>query len=123
MHYQSPPFAQAKLVKCIQGGIIDIIVDVRVQSSTFGNHIRVELNSRNHQQLYVPEGFLHGFCTTEDNTLVIYKVNNPYSPESEGAVMWNSPTLDLNWGSENIDYTLSNKDAKAVFFKDWKSPF
>lgn len=123
LHYQSPPYAQAKLVRCIQGSIVDIIVDVRVGSVTFGEHIKVELTASNHLQLFVPEGFLHGFCTTENNTIVAYKVNNLYSSDCDGSVMWNSPSLGLDWGVADNKATLSEKDTIAPSFEDWTSPF
>lgn len=123
LHYQSPPHAQAKLVRCLSGSIIDIIVDVRTGSPTFGQHIRVELTSENHHQLFVPEGFLHGFSTQTPNALVSYKVTDVYAPDCDGAVMWNSPALDLDWAVPEGAGVLSKKDSQAPDFKDWVSPF
>lgn len=123
LHYQAPPFAQAKLIRCVAGAIVDIIIDVRKGSPTFGQNIRVELNATNHHQLLVPRGFLHGFVTTEPNSIVTYKVDNPYDQASDGSVRWNSPSLGLDWGLDAKDATLSAKDLNAVGFEDWTSPF
>jgi len=123
LHYQSNPFAQAKLVRCLSGGIIDIIVDVRKGSPTYGQHVRAELTSANHHQLFVPEGFIHGFSTLEDNTIVSYKVTNYYFAENDGSVMWNSPELGLDWGISEDIAVVSDKDKVAPDFSEWKSPF
>ena len=123
LHYQANPFAQGKLVRCISGSIIDIIVDVREKSPTFGQHLRVELTGENHIQFYVPVGFLHGFATQSPNTLITYKVTNNYSPECDGSVKWNSPDLALDWGIPSEEAILSNKDRDAKDFSNWKTPF
>ena len=123
LHYQSEPHAQGKLVRCLAGSISDVIVDVRGGSPTFGQHLCVELTGENHHQLYVPVGFLHGFSTHTADVLVSYKVTNYYAPECDGKVLWNSPTLGLNWGVSESDAVLSEKDTHAPAFKDWKTPF
>ncbi len=123
LHYQSPPFAQGKLVRCLVGSIVDIIVDVRSGSPTFGQHLRVELNDENHHQLFVPAGFLHGFATQQPDTLVAYKVTNYYSAECDGNVLWNSPELGLDWGIADDDAVLSAKDTTAPQFSEWTTPF
>ena len=123
LHYQSPPHAQAKLVRCVVGAIRDIIVDVRTDSPTFGQAISAELSARNHLQLFVPEGFLHGFVTLEPDTVVTYQVTDTYSAECDGSVRWNSPSLGLDWGVGEGDAVLSDKDATAPDFEAWTSPF
>ncbi len=123
LHYQAPPFAQAKLVRVAAGKILDVAVDARTSSPTFGKHIAVELSAENGAQLFVPEGFLHGFATLEPDTHVIYKVNNYYDRDSDGAVRWNDPDLAINWGIDENSATLSEKDAAAVSWRDFNSPF
>jgi dTDP-4-dehydrorhamnose 3,5-epimerase len=123
LHYQAPPFAQAKLVRVTAGKILDVAVDARPSSPTFGKHVCVELSAENGAQLFVPEGFLHGFVTLEPDTHVIYKVNNYYDRESDGAVRWDDPSLAVNWGIGAKEATLSAKDAEAPFWNDFVSPF
>jgi len=123
LHYQSDPHAQGKLVRCISGSIIDIIVDVREGSPTFGQHLSVELTGENHHQFYVPVGFLHGFSTQSADALVSYKVTNYYSPEADGNVLWNSPSLGLDWNVSSTEAVVSDKDKIAPAFADWKTPF
>ena len=123
LHYQSDPYAQGKLVRCLVGSIIDIIVDVRKGSPTYGQHISVELTQDNHHQLYVPVGFLHGLSTQADDSVVSYKVTNYYNPDADGNVLWNGPSLNLDWGLSNSQAILSAKDEVAPAFKDWKTPF
>ncbi len=119
LHYQSPPFAQDKLVRCTRGAIFDVAVDVRKGSPNFGQWVGVELTAENGKQLFVPRGFLHGFITREPNTEVQYKVTEIYAPEHDGAVRWDS--LGIDWGKDAPQ--LSNKDAVAPAFEDWDSPF
>lgn len=123
LHYQAPPFAQAKLVRVAAGRILDVAVDARVASPMFGKHVSIELSAENGAQLFIPEGFLHGFITLEPDTHVIYKVNRYYNRNADGAVRWNDPDLAIDWGA-NIDHaTLSEKDAAAPSWKEFKSPF
>jgi dTDP-4-dehydrorhamnose 3,5-epimerase len=119
LHYQRPPRAQDKLVRCTRGVILDVAVDVRVGSATYGRHVAVELSADSGAQLFVPKGFLHGFLTLTADCEVQYKCTDVYAPECDGAVAWNS--LGIDWGTDAP--VLSEKDARAVAFADFKSPF
>lgn len=120
LHYQSSPFEQAKLVRCGHGRLFDVAVDVRRRSPTYGEWFGIELSFENGLQLLVPEGFLHGFVTREPMTEIIYKVTNPYDSASDGAVLWSS--CGINWGIETPT-ALSEKDANAIHFDAFQSPF
>jgi len=125
LHAQKAPFAQGKLVRVLQGKVLDIAVDIRKQSKTFGQYFSIELSSDNHKQLWVPPGFLHGFLTLEDNTIFTYKVTSYYDKASEIGVIWNDADLNIDWNS-NIakeDLLLSEKDLVLPAFKDFDSPF
>lgn len=123
LHYQAPPFAQAKLVRVLRGAIIDVAVDVRKGSPTYGKWARAELSAENGVQIYVPRGFLHGFATLTADTEIAYKVDNYYSKECDGAVLWNDETLSIDWGIDPASAKLSPKDATAPAFKDFVTPF
>lgn len=123
LHYQSPPVAQGKLIRCTQGEIVDIVVDVRKKSSTYGKSVSAILSPKNKCQIWVPEGFLHGFSTLQPNTIVQYKSTAYYTPECEGSVMWNDPDLNLDWGVKVNAVTLSQSDKDAIMFKIFDSPF
>ena len=123
LHYQSPPFAQAKLVRVLRGAILDVAVDVRKGSATFGKWVSAELSAANGTQIFVPRGFLHGFATLEPDTEIAYKVDNYYSRECDGAVAWNDPDLAIDWRVEDKDAVLSEKDAAAPAFAYFASPF
>ena len=123
LHYQSPPFAQGKIVKCTQGEIVDVAVDVRPGSPTYGQHVRAVLSAENGHQLWVPTCFLHGFATLTDNCSVAYKVTNYYAKECDGNVRWNDPKLAIDWGIDNAKAHLSDKDKVAPLLEDWKNPF
>lgn len=123
LHYQSPPFAQSKLVRVIAGAIYDVIVDVRRGSPTYGEHIGVELDAKDGKQLFVPQGFLHGFVTRHPRTEVVYKVDAHYSPEHDGSVLWSDPDLDIDWGVQASTALTSAKDAAAQSYKDFETPF
>ncbi len=121
LHYQRPPHAQDKLVRCSRGAILDVAVDVRRGSPAFGRWVAVELSAANGRQLLVPRGFLHGFVTRAPDTEVQYKCTDVYAPDCDGAVRWNDPDLAIDWGVEAP--VLSAKDAAAPLLRDWESPF
>lgn len=125
LHAQANPFAQGKLVRVIQGSVVDVAVDIRKNSATYGQHFAIELSGENHQQLWVPPGFLHGFLTLEDDTIFTYKVTNYYDKASEIGVMWNDPTLNIDWAAylDTNEILLSDKDLVLSSFADFKSPF
>jgi len=125
LHAQKAPFAQGKLVRVIQGSVLDIAVDIRKDSETFGQYFALELSGTNHKQLWIPPGFLHGFLTLEDNTIFTYKVSNYYDKASEIGVVWDDPQLNIHW-SENMDPSaliLSEKDLVLPTFEAFESPF
>lgn len=119
LHYQKPPHAQDKLVRCSRGAILDVAVDARVGSATYGQWVGVELTAENGRQLLVPKGFLHGFVTLTDDTEVQYKCSDVYAPDCDGGVRWDS--LGIDWGV--TDPVLSDKDKVAPAFDAWQSPF
>jgi|TARA_B110000902_G_scaffold44451_1_gene49727 dTDP-4-dehydrorhamnose 3,5-epimerase len=121
LHFQKDPYAQGKLVRVINGAVLDVAVDIRKQSKTYGKHVSVRLDGDNKRMLYVPPGFAHGFVTLEDNTLFLYKCTNYYHKESEGSVKWDSPELGIDWGIDNP--VLSSKDIDAPLFSEFISPF
>lgn len=121
LHFQAPPFDQGKLVRVITGAVLDIAVDIRKNSPTYGNHVAIELTEENKTMFYIPPGFAHGFLTLRDNTIFSYKCTNLYNKASEGCVLWNDPDLNINWNIENP--ILSEKDVVGTPFKDFISPF
>ncbi len=123
LHYQAPPHAQSKLVRVLRGSIIDIAVDARKASPTFGKWVKAELSAENGKQIFVPKGFLHGFLTLEPDTEVAYKVDAFYDGASDGSVKWNDPGLAIDWGVNESGASLSAKDASAQSWSDFKSPF
>ncbi len=125
LHAQAPPYAQGKLVRVLQGAVLDIAVDIRKKSVTYGQHFAIELTGQNHQQLWVPPGFLHGFLTLQNQTIFTYKVTNYYHKASEIGVMFNDANLNINWNKQinTIDFLLSAKDLVLGNFKDFESPF
>ena len=123
LHFQSPPHAQGKLVRCGRGCLFDVAVDIRKGSPTFGRWVGVELSFENGKQLYIPEGFLHGFATRAPDTEIIYKCTDYYAPECDGAVRFDDPEIGIDWAMDAGAAVLSEKDAKAPLLKDFDSPF
>lgn len=121
LHYQLNPKAQTKLVRVVSGAIYDVVVDIRKDSSTYGQWLGVILSTANKRQLLVPKGFAHGFCTIVPNTEVIYKVDEYYSPACDRGILWSDPVLGIDWPTSNP--ILSDKDQKHPFFKDAETNF
>lgn len=121
LHFQSPPYAQGKLVRVVKGRVLDVAVDIRKNSSTYGQYISVELSALNHEMLWIPPGFAHGFLSLEDDTIFLYKCTNNYNKESEGGLLWNDESLNINWGIENP--IVSEKDMELVNFSNLISKF
>lgn len=116
LHYQIPPHAQAKLVRCINGCILDVVVDIRKSSPTFGKHFSIELNETNKLMLWIPRGFAHGFITLSDSAEFVYKTDNLYNKTSERCIRWDDPDLKIPWPITTPQ--LSQKDSKATYFRD-----
>jgi dTDP-4-dehydrorhamnose 3,5-epimerase len=123
LHYQSPPHAQAKLVRCGRGRVFDVAVDIRRGSPTFGQWTGVELSAENGRQIYVPAGFLHGFATLEPDCELLYKCSDVYAPDCDGAVRFDDPDLGIHWGIDTARAALSNKDRAAPLFRNFATPF
>ena len=121
LHFQKPPFAQDKLVIVIKGSVLDVVVDIRINSKTYGKYIFEELNEDNHHQLFIPIGMAHGFLSLENHTIFSYKCSNFYNKESEGTIKWNDPDLNIKWPVSNP--ILSEKDENAKKFSSFVSPF
>ena len=122
LHFQKPPFEQTKLVRCVSGKILDVVVDLRKNSKTYGKSFSIELSSDNNKQLFVPKGFAHGFQVLSETASVNYKVDNFYNPKSDSGIIWNDKDLLIDWNLD-IKPVLSAKDLKLISFKDLKSPF
>ena len=123
IHFQSPPHAQAKLVRCLQGRIWDVAVDLRQGSPTYGQSVAAELTADKGEQLYIPAGFGHAFLTLEPDTQVAYKVDDFYAPECDGGIRWDDPDLAISWPLPGAAPELSDKDKKLPLLKDFVSPF
>jgi dTDP-4-dehydrorhamnose 3,5-epimerase len=122
LHFQLPPFEQTKLVRCVSGKILDVVVDLRINSKTYGKSFSIELSSENNKQLFVPKGFAHGFQVLSEDAIVNYKVDNFYNPKSDSGIIWNDKDLSIDWNLD-IKPVLSEKDLKLDLFKNLKSPF
>lgn len=123
LHFQAPPQAQSKLVRCGRGSLLDVAVDIRKGSPTYGRWAAELLSFENAKQLLIPRGFLHGFVTLEADTEIIYKCDNGYSPECDGAVRFDDPDIGIDWGIDASEVVLSEKDAVAPYLRDFDSPF
>ena len=123
LHFQLLPFAQSKLVRAVRGTILDVAVDIRRGSPTFGKHIAVELSEHNHRQLFIPRGFAHGFSVLEGDAIVEYKCDNYYAPEAEGAIRWDDPTLAIDWHIADNEVIVSAKDKANKLFEECEALF
>ena len=123
LHFQGPPAPQAKLIRVLKGAIFDVTVDIRVGPPSYGRWCATTLTAEGAEQLFVPRGFAHGFCTLEPNTEVVYKVDGPYAPETEGGIAWNDPDLAIDWPVAAAEAQLSGKDAALPGFAGFASPF
>ena len=118
LHFQKPPFAQSKLVRVVKGAVLDVAVDIRRHSPTFGQHVAVELTADNHRQFFIPRGFAHGFSVLTDEVVFQYKCDNYYAPQSEGALAWDDPNLGIDWRIPADKVILSEKDRHHPRLKD-----
>ena len=121
LHFQNPPYAQAKLVRVIEGSVLDVAVDLRKNSPTYGMHVSVILSEQNNKSFFIPKGFAHGFLSLEDNSVFNYKCSDYYNKESEGSLLWNDGDLKIDWQIDNP--LVSEKDLKADLFKNFKTKF
>ncbi len=123
LHFQIPPYSETKLVRVVQGKILDVFVDLRKDSETFGQWDSIELSEDNGKMVYIPRGFAHGFCTLTEHTLVQYKVDNNYTPSHEGGIRWNDPQIGIEWNIDENTAFLSDRDQISPFLADFDSPF
>ena len=122
-HFQKPPFEQSKLVRCIKGEVLDVALDLRKNSLTYGEYEIVKLSEHNKKQIFIPKGFAHAFLVLSESATVSYKVDNVYSPKSECGIIWNDPDLMINWEIDESKVIISEKDKNLDFLKNFKSPF
>lgn len=123
LHFQRPPYAQAKLVRCVRGAILDVVVDLRADSLTFGRHQAVELSAESGDQLFVPPCFAHGFVTLQRGTEVIYKVSAPYAPAHESGLAWDDPDLNIDWPVASLDAVMTERDRAWPRLRELDTPF
>ena len=123
LHFQKPPFTQAKLVRCIEGKVMDIVVDIRKGSPMYGKHLAIELSEENKRQLFVPRGFAHGFAVLSETAVFTYKVDNYYAPEYDAGIRYDDTMLDIDWGLTENEVQLSEKDKNLPSLKDLDTPF
>lgn len=123
LHFQRPPHAQAKLVRCVRGSVLDVAVDIRKGSPTYGKHVACLLTEHNHRQFFIPRGFAHGFAVLSDTAVFQYKCDNYYCPEADGGISIIDPTLNIDWRIDLNEAILSDKDKKHHLLKDFESPF
>ena len=118
LHYQKDDYSQAKLVRVILGRVLDVAVDIRKESPTFGKHVAVELSDENKRQLFIPRGFAHGFLVLSETAIFTYKVDNIYAPQAEAGIRWNDPDIAINWPTEGLNLLLSEKDQKQPWLRE-----
>lgn len=123
LHFQRPPFTQSKLVRCVKGAVLDVAVDIRKGSPTYGQHVAVELTEDNHRQFFIPRGFAHGFAVLSSEAIFQYKCDNFYHPEADGGISILDTSLDIDWRIPTEHAILSEKDTKHPLLKDFDSPF
>jgi len=123
LHFQRPPFTQTKLVRCVRGAVLDVAVDIRKGSPTYGQHVAVELTEENHRQFFISKGFAHGFAVLSDEAVFQYKCDEFYHPESDAGIQLCDPSLGIDWHISLEDAILSEKDKKHPLLKDFESPF
>ncbi len=123
LHFQKPPFSQSKLVRCVKGRVLDVAVDIRKGSPSYGKHFSIELSEDNHLMFFVPRGFAHGFAVLSEMAVFQYKCDNYYNPESEGGISIADTSLEIDWHIDPDRAILSDKDLRHVLFKDFDSPF
>ena len=123
LHFQRPPFAQSKLVRCVKGAVLDVAVDIRKGSSTYGQHVAVELTEDNHRQIFIPRGFAHGFAVLSETSVFQYKCDEFYHPEADGGISILDHSLGIDWRIPTEKALLSEKDTKHPLLKDFDSPF
>ena len=123
LHFQKPPFHQAKLVRCISGKVLDVAVDLRKGSPTYGKHIALELSGENKKQLFIPRGFAHGFAVLSESAVFAYKVDNSYAPKYDAGIRFDDEALQIDWGVSPAEVQVSEKDTYLPSFKDLDSPF
>lgn len=123
LHFQCPPYAQSKLVRVVKGEVLDVAVDIRRGSPTYGHHVAVRLTAESHRQFFLPKGMAHGFSVLSDEAIFQYKCDAYYNPASEGAIAWDDPQLGIDWLVSPAEALLSEKDKKHPLFRDFVSPF
>lgn len=123
LHFQRPPFAQSKLVRCVRGAVLDVAVDIRKGSPTYGRHVAVELTEDNHRQFFIPRGFAHGFAVLSDVAVFQYKCDNYYAPQADGGIAITDPSLGIDWHIDPAMAVLSDKDMRHALLADFDSPF
>lgn len=123
LHFQRPPFAQSKLVRCVKGTVLDVAVDIRKGSPTYGRHVAVELSEENHRQFFIPRGFAHGFAVLSDIAVFQYKCDNYYAPQADGGIAITDESLGIDWRLDLRDVILSEKDTRHPLLADFDSPF
>ena len=123
LHFQKPPFEQAKLVRCIEGEVLDVVIDIRKKSKTYGKHVAIILSGENKRQLFIPKGFAHGFLVLSESATFAYKVDNRYAPDFDAGIRWNDKQLNIQWCMEDSIVKVSEKDAELPFLSEFESPF